>query len=149
MNIGAGRVVPQDDVRLDQAMNDGSFAANEVFQRAVEGVLERGAGLHLIGLLTEKSSHGSIDYPLALFRLAKMKDVKQVYLHMIFDGAAPSLAAPCLLEKLEKMIGEIGVGQIVTGIGRGIALDRDGNYAKIKRTYDAFVTGVGQPYPER
>jgi 2,3-bisphosphoglycerate-independent phosphoglycerate mutase len=41
-------------------------------------------------------------------------------------------------------VDEIGIGQIVSGVGRGIALDRDGNYAKIQRAYDAFVTGVGK-----
>ena len=66
MNIGAGRVVLQDDVRLDQAMQDGSFYSNEILCRAIEGCpAPRDANLHLIGLLTEKSSHGSIDYPLA------------------------------------------------------------------------------------
>lgn len=49
-----------------------------------------------------------------------------------------------LLEKLEEQVEEIGVGQIVSGVGRGIALDRDGNYAKTKRAYDAFVFGVGK-----
>ncbi|MCI0477153.1 MAG: hypothetical protein L0Y55_12970, partial [Anaerolineales bacterium] len=66
LNIGAGRVVLQDDVRLDLAMQDGSFYTNEIFLRAIHQTKQRGASLHLIGLLTEKSSHGSIDYPLAL-----------------------------------------------------------------------------------
>ena len=68
-----------------------------------------------------------------------------MYLHVIFDGrsTAPG-SAPALLEKLEKQVEEIGVGQIVSGSGRGIALDRDGNYAKTKRAYDALVLGVGR-----
>lgn len=150
MNIGAGRVVPQDDTRLDQAMSDGSFESNEIFQGAVDRVLASGAHLHLIGLLTEKSSHGSIDYPLALLRLAKKKGLQRVFLHLIFDGRSTEPgSAPALLEKLEQQIAEIGVGQIVSGVGRGIALDRDGNYAKIKKAYDALTAGVGQVYPER
>ncbi|MBE3040752.1 MAG: phosphoglycerate mutase (2,3-diphosphoglycerate-independent), partial [Chloroflexi bacterium] len=69
----------------------------------------------------------------------------KVYLHVIFDGRSTEPgSAPALLEKLEMQVDEIGLGQVVTGIGRGIALDRDGNYAKIKRAYDAFVTGVGK-----
>jgi 2,3-bisphosphoglycerate-independent phosphoglycerate mutase len=70
MNIGAGRVVLQDDVRLDLAMKDGSFYRNETLCRTIHQVKERKVRLHLIGLLTEKSSHGSIDYPLALLRMA-------------------------------------------------------------------------------
>jgi 2,3-bisphosphoglycerate-independent phosphoglycerate mutase len=145
MNIGAGRVVLQDDVRLDLAMKDGSFYTNETLCRAINEVKQRNASLHLIGLLTEKSSHGSIDYPLALLRMAKANGLSQVYLHIIFDGRSTEPgSAPVMLEKLESQVEAIGVGRIVSGVGRGIALDRDGNYAKTKRAYDAFVFGVGK-----
>ena len=147
INIGAGRVILQDDVRLDQAMQDGSFYTNEVFQKTINDVKKRGTSLHLIGLLTEKSSHGSIDYPLALLKMAAENDLDKVYLHVIFDGRSTQPgSAPALLEKLEKQVREIGVGQVVSGIGRAYALDRDGNYAKIKFTYDAFVSGIGKKW---
>lgn len=145
MNLGAGRVILQDDVRLDMAMKDGSFFTNEVFLQTINEVKQRGKNLHLIGLLTEKSSHGSVDYPLALLRMAKEHGLDQVYLHLIFDGRSTEPgSAPALLEKLEKHIEEIGIGQVVSGVGRGIALDRDGNYAKIQRAFDAFVSGKGR-----
>ena len=145
MNIGAGRVVLQDDVRLDLAMKDGSFYTNETLCRTIHEVRQRNASLHLIGLLTEKSSHGSIDYPLALLRMAKAADLSQVYLHVIFDGRSTEPgSAPAMLEKLDSQVEEIGVGYIVSGVGRGIALDRDGDYAKTQRAYDAFVFGVGK-----
>ena len=144
MNIGAGRVVLQDDVRLDRAMQDGSFYTNETFVRVIEDVKRSGASLHLIGLLTEKSSHGSIDYPLALLRMAKERGLEQVNVHVIFDGRSTEPgSAPELLEKLEAQIEEIGVGRIVGGVGRGIALDRDRNYAKTQRAFDALVLGSG------
>jgi 2,3-bisphosphoglycerate-independent phosphoglycerate mutase len=145
MNIGAGRVVLQDDVRLDLAMQDGSFYTNEILCRAIKDARQRGASLHLIGLLTEKSSHGSIDYPLALLKMAKENGLDKVYLHIIFDGRSTKPgSAPALLEKLETQVGEIGIGQVVTGVGRGLALDRDGNYGKIQRAYEALVSGVGR-----
>jgi 2,3-bisphosphoglycerate-independent phosphoglycerate mutase len=145
MNIGAGRVVLQDDMRLDLAMKDGSFFTNEVLVRAIRETKQRGANLHLIGLLTENSSHGSIEYPLALLRMAQADDLRRVYLHVIFDGRSTEPgSAPARLEHLERQIEEIGVGEIVSGIGRGLALDRDGNYAKTKRAYDAFVSGSGK-----
>jgi len=147
MNIGAGRLVLQDDVRLDLAMKDGSFYTNETFLQAVEGALQKKRSLHLIGLLTEKSSHGSVDYPLALLKIAKAKGLQDVYLHLIFDGRSTEPgSAPALLEKLEGWMAEIGAGLIVSGVGRGIALDRDGNYGKIKRAYESMVTGAGQHY---
>jgi len=147
MNMGAGRVVLQDDVRLDQAMKDGSFYTNEIFVHTMDEVKRHNASLHLIGLLTEKSSHGSIDYPLALLRMAKAHGLTKVYLHIIFDGRSTEPgSAPALLEKLERQVEQIGIGQIVTGIGRGIALDRDGNYGKTKRAYDCFVFGEGRKW---
>lgn len=145
MNMGAGRVILQDDVRLDQAMKDGSFYTNETLCRVIEKVRQRNTNLHLIGLLTEKSSHGSIDYPLALLRMAKEKGLNNVYLHLIFDGRSTEPgSAPAMLEKLEKQMEAIGLGQIASGLGRGIALDRNGNYAKTKIAYDAMVFGNGR-----
>ncbi len=145
MNIGAGRVVLQDDVRLDLAMQDGSFFTNAILCKAITSVRARKKSLHLIGLLTRKSSHGSIDYPLAILKMAKEKGLKEVYLHVIFDGRSTEPgSAPALLEKLECQMDALGIGQVVTGMGRGIALDRDGNYGKIERAFQALVLGVGK-----
>jgi 2,3-bisphosphoglycerate-independent phosphoglycerate mutase len=147
MNLGAGRVVMQDDVRLDMAMQDGTFYSNEIFLKTIHEVKQRSRHLHLIGLLSEKSSHGSIDYPLALLRMAKDNGLEQVHLHLIFDGRSTEPgSAPILLEKLERQMEAIGIGDVVTAVGRGIALDRDGNYAKIQHTFDALVFGKGRHY---
>jgi 2,3-bisphosphoglycerate-independent phosphoglycerate mutase len=145
MNIGAGRIILQDDVRLDQAMRDGSFYTNDILYNTIREVKQRGRNLHLICLLSEKSSHGSIEYPLALLRIAKDGSLQQVYLHVIFDGRSTEPgSAPELLEKLDRQIAEIGIGKIVTGMGRSIALDRDRNYAKTQRAYNALVYGIGR-----
>jgi 2,3-bisphosphoglycerate-independent phosphoglycerate mutase len=147
MNIGAGRVILQDDVRLETAMQDGSFYTNEVFLQTIDDVKCHGKNLHLIGLLTEKSSHGSIEYPLALLRISKALGLNRVYLHLIFDGRSTEPgSAPALLEKLECQLDKIGIGQVVSGVGRAIALDRDGNYAKTQRAFDAFVSGKGKQW---
>jgi 2,3-bisphosphoglycerate-independent phosphoglycerate mutase len=150
MNLGAGRIVLQDDVRLDLAMKDGSFYRNGVLCHALDEVKRRNTSLHLIGLLTEKSSHGSIDYPLALLRMAQVSGLRQVYLHLVFDGRSTEPgSAPAMLDRLERQVQEIGVGQIVSGVGRGIALDRDGDYNKTRRAYDALVFGAGKPCAAR
>jgi len=146
MNLGAGRVVLQDDVRLDAAMQDGTFYSNTTLLQAIDHAINNKSKLHLIGLLTLKSSHGSIDYPLAILKMAKDRGLKDVCLHIIFDGRSTEPgSAPSLLEMLDEKINAIGVGQIVSGIGRGIALDRDGNYAKTQKAYNAFVFGNGRP----
>ena len=143
-NLGAGRVVAQDDVRMDAAIRDGSFRTNPVFLKMIDDARHSGA-LHLLAYLTEKSSHGCIDYPLML---AEMADgVDQVYFHIIFDGRSTEPgSAPALLRTLEEKLRVIGRGVIVDGVGRGIALDRDGNYGKIQKAYEAMVLGKGTAY---
>jgi 2,3-bisphosphoglycerate-independent phosphoglycerate mutase len=77
--------------------------------------------------------------------MAREHGLDQVYLHMILDGRSTEPgSAPALLEKLEYAIEEIGIGNVVTVVGRGIALDRAGNYAKTQRAFDAFVHGKGR-----
>ena len=143
-NLGAGRVVAQDDVRMDRAIRDGSFKQNPVFLKAIEDARTSGHALHLIAYLTHKSSHGCIDYPLML---TEMAEGVPVWLHIIFDGrsTAPG-SAPDLLKELEEELGRIGRGQIADGVGRGIALDRDGNYEKIRKAYEAMTLGRGTQY---
>ena len=143
-NLGAGRVVAQDDVRMDAAIRDGSFRSNPVFLKLIEDA-KRGGALHLLAYLTEKSSHGCIDYPLMIAEMAE--GVQDVYFHIIFDGRSTETgSAPAMLRNLEEKLRVIGRGQIVDGVGRGIALDRDGNYGKIKKAYEAMVLGIGTTY---
>lgn len=143
-NLGAGRVVAQDDVRMDAAIRDGSFRTNPVFLKMINDARQSGA-LHLLAYLTEKSSHGCIDYPLMLTEMAE--GVEEVYLHIIFDGRSTEPgSAPALLRSLEEKLRVIGRGVVVDGVGRGIALDRDGNYGKIQKAYEAMVLGKGTAY---
>ncbi len=145
MNMGAGRLVWQDDVRLDAAMLEGTFYSNSVFLQTLEHVSLHHSKLHLIGLLSEKSSHGSIAYPLALLRMAKNAGLEQVYVHLIFDGRSTQPgSAPAMLCELEQKVASIGCGRIVTGMGRALALDRDGNYARTQIAYEALVHGRGR-----
>ena len=143
-NLGAGRVVAQDDVRMDAAIRNGSFKTNPVFLKTVEDA-RKGGALHLLSYLTEKSSHGCIDYPLMLVEMAE--GVEEIYLHIIFDGRSTEPgSAPAMLRSLEERLEKLGRGRIVDGVGRGIALDRDGNYAKIQKAYECMVLGKGTQY---
>ena len=146
--IGAGRTVLQDDARIELAIEDGSFFKNPVFLSAFAETNARNGALHLIALLSEKSSHGSISYPIALLRLAKEHQVKKVFVHTIFDGRSTKVrSAVGFLEKLQNEMNALGIGKIATGIGRGFALDRDGDYRKTKQAYDALAFGKGQKIP--
>lgn len=146
-NLGAGRLVMQDDVRLDTAVKDGSFQENPVFLAAIDHAKKNHSALHLLAYLTYKSSHGCIDYPLSICEMAKTAGLTDVYFHIIFDGRSTEPgSAPQLLAELDARLEAIGLGRIVDGVGRGVALDRDKNYNKVKRAYDAMVDGVGAQY---
>ncbi|MBQ1406423.1 MAG: phosphoglycerate mutase (2,3-diphosphoglycerate-independent) [Oscillospiraceae bacterium] len=144
-NLGAGRIVAQDDVRMDSAIKDGSFRKNPVFLHTINAAKEEGSALHLLSYLTLKSSHGCIDYPLMLTEMAE--GVDKVFLHIIFDGRSTEPgSAPQMLRDLDEKLAAIGRGVIVDGVGRGIALDRDKNYAKVRRAYEAMTLGKGTSY---
>lgn len=146
-NLGAGRCVMQDDVRLDAAVKDGSFQKNPIFLSAIDHAKKNGSALHLLAYLTHKSSHGCIDYPISICEMAKAAGLERVYFHIIFDGRSTEPgSAPALLCELDAKLEEIGLGRIVDGVGRGVALDRDKNYDKVKRAYDALVDGAGIQY---
>jgi len=145
MNLGAGRVILQDEVRIQQAINSGIFAENAAFHRTIEEAQARGGEVHLLGLLSDKSSHGSLNYVLELLKLARRKKLDRVFVHFITDGRSTQPAsAPTMLRQVGKQIREIGVGTVTTLIGRGLALDRGGNYIeKTQAAYRALVLGDG------
>ena len=79
--------------------------------------------------------------------MARDNGLDRVYLHIIFDGRSTDPgSAPALLAETDEKLSAIGVGRIVDGVGRGVALDRDKNYDKVKRAYDAMVEGAGTRY---
>lgn len=142
INLGAGRLVFQDDVRLEAAVRDGSFQQNPVFLEAIGRCRRSGRALHLLSYLTHKSSHGSIDYPLSICEMAK--GLPEVYLHVIFDGRSTEPgSAPEMLLALDRRLAEIGGNfRIVDGVGRGLVLDRDQNWKNVGRAYDALTDGA-------
>ncbi|MGN1164119.1 MAG: hypothetical protein ACI4S4_04835, partial [Candidatus Ornithospirochaeta sp.] len=141
MNIGGGRTVVQDDIRIDNAIKNGEFDSNPVIRAAIERTKEKGGALHLITYLTYRSSHGSMDYGVKIASMSHQMGQDNVFLHIIFDGrSTENGSAPKLLEELEEKLDEIGTGYIVDGIGRGLVLDRDKNYDRVKMAYDLFTS---------
>ena len=148
-NLGAGRCVKQDDIRIDLAIENGDFNKNEAIVEACKKAKQNNKALHIISYLTYKSSHGSIEYAIQIVKAAKDEGVDDIYLHIIFDGRSTEPgSAPKLLEELEERLQEIGAGMVVDGIGRGFALDRDQNWTKVKKAYDVMVNGSGTQYKE-
>ena len=151
MNLGAGRVVVQDDVRIQRAMESGTFMENPTFNKAIDEAKMRNGSLHLLGLLSGASSHGRLDYFLELLKLPKSKGLGEVFLHLFTDGrSSPPGSAPNFLLRVQEEMERIGIGMLVTLVGRGLALDRGGDYQKKTRSvYNALVLGEGIPVPYR
>jgi len=144
LHLGAGRRVILDRVKIDKAIQDGNFFKNEAFLWAMEGAKKNNKNLHLLGIVSHYSSHGTIRHLFALLRLAKDLGLKDVYVHSLIGrrGEKPESGA-AYIEKVEKMCHQLSVGQVVTVMGRFWALDREENWDRVEKAYRALIYGEG------
>ena len=143
-NIGAGRVVYQELTRITKSIQDGDFFTNPEFTGAVEHCKANGSALHIFGLMSPGGVHSHNTHIYALIELAKRAGLDKVYVHCFMDGrdVPPESGKDCIAE-LQAKLDEIGVGVIATIEGRYYAMDRDNNYDRVKKAYDAIVYGEG------
>ncbi len=143
-NMGAGRVVYQELTRITKSIQDGDFFENEALCKAIKKSVESGTSLHLMGLMSDGGVHSHNTHIWAIVELAKRLGQDKVYLHCIMDGrdVPPTSGKDYVAEAIEKM-NEIGVGKVATVTGRYYAMDRDNNWDRVKKAYDAFVFGKG------
>jgi 2,3-bisphosphoglycerate-independent phosphoglycerate mutase len=140
LNIGAGRIVPQELVRISDAAEDSSLFANPGLLEIYQTVQKRGSKLHLIGLCSEGGVHSHLDHLLALLDMAKLQGIAQVCIHAITDGRdTPPTDAQYSIQRLQDHIDRIGTGQIVTLCGRYFAMDRDRRWERVQQAYDCFT----------
>ena len=145
LNLGAGRVVYQDIVRISRSIRDGSFEANEVLNRVMDRAVENGGALHLLGLVSDGGVHSHQEHLEALLRLASRKGLRDVAVHAVLDGRDTSpYAGYGFVERLLRSMEEIGVGRIATVGGRYYAMDRDKRWDRTQRAYEAIVHGRGE-----
>jgi 2,3-bisphosphoglycerate-independent phosphoglycerate mutase len=149
LHIGAGRVVPSDRLRIERAIADGGFSRNPAFRWAMEGARRDGASLHLLGIISFYSSHGSVEHLKALLRMAKQVGVPRVYVHGMLGrrGEKPESGA-IYVEDIEAECSTLGVGRFVSLIGRFWSLDREQNWDRIEKSYRWLVHGKGRHVPE-
>ncbi len=141
MNIGAGRLVEQDVIRISRSINDGTFFKNAAFLEAIRHVKKRNGNLHLMGMISDgMSPHSDPDHILALLILARNYGIKNVYIHLFTDGRdSPRYASLKLVEKLER---ELKNGEfIATVMGRFYAMDRKKKWERTEKAYDALTLG--------
>ena len=140
LNLGAGRVVPQELVRISNAVEDSSLFHNEVLVNICEQVRSSGGKLHLIGLCSEGGVHSHLNHLLGLLDLAKLNAIADVCIHAITDGRdTPTTEGINALTRIQEYTEKIGIGQIVTISGRYYAMDRDRRWDRINRAYQVLT----------
>ena len=144
MNIGAGRLVEQDSVKITKSIKNGTFAKNSAFLGAIRHIHKMNSAVHLIGLLSNgQSPHSDPRHLSALLDLCRKNGLKEVYLHIITDGRdSPKFAALKLINELEKK--HLGEYRVATVMGRFYAMDRTKKWDRTKKAYDALVHGEGR-----
>jgi 2,3-bisphosphoglycerate-independent phosphoglycerate mutase len=144
LHIGAGRKIYADRVKIDRAIADGSFFANEAFAAVMEAAQNTASALHLLGVVSFFSSHGSLNHLFALMDLAKQKGISNLFIHAMLGrrGEMPESGAS-YIKRIEEKIAEIQLGKVVSVIGRHWSMDREGNWDRIEKTYRMLVYGEG------
>jgi 2,3-bisphosphoglycerate-independent phosphoglycerate mutase len=149
LNLGAGRVVKQDILQIDDAIADGSFFENEPLVAACAHVASGVHTLHFMGLLSTGGVHADLEHLTALLDLARRRDVERVAVHAFTDGRdMPPTSGLGLLDRLLQAIDERGLGVIATVIGRYWAMDRDKRWERTRVAYEALVSGAATTVTE-
>jgi 2,3-bisphosphoglycerate-independent phosphoglycerate mutase len=149
LNLGTGRVVMQDLSRINKTIDDGAFSNNQTIQEAFDYAEAHKTNIHLLGLFSSGGVHSHMNHLFSLLRIAQMRDLKNIYIHLISDGrdTAPKVILHDL-NKLEQVMAETGVGQIASVMGRYWAMDRDKHWDRIQKAMDVLTTGNGLQSPD-
>ena len=144
LNIGAGRVVYQDLVKINKSIADKSILNNKEIVSAFTYAKESGKAIHFMGLTSNGGVHSSLEHLYALCDIAKEYGLTKVYLHCFMDGRdVPPTSGKDYLAELYKKCDEIGVGEIATVMGRYYAMDRDNRWERVVKAYKAMTEGEG------
>ncbi len=148
LNIGAGRVVYQDLVKINLAIKDQSFFNNEPLKASMQYAFQNNKALHLIGLLSDGGVHSSNKHVYALCDMAKSMGLKNVYIHAFMDGRDTDPKSGLgFIQALEQHITNTGSNAKIASIcGRYYAMDRDKRWERIKLAYDLLMHAQGQKY---
>ncbi len=144
LNIGAGRVVYQDLVKINKACQNNTLLENKEVKAVYDYAKESGKALHFMGLLSNGGVHSSIDQLFAFLTVAKQYNLDKVYVHCFMDGRdTDPKSGKGFIEQLQKHMQQT-TGQIASVIGRFYAMDRDKRWDRVKVAYDLLVNGEGE-----
>ena len=144
-NLGAGRIVYQDLVRINRAIEEGAFYRNDALLLACRQASEGGGSLHLMGLVSDGGVHSQVGHLDACLELARREGVARVLVHAFMDGRdTPPRSGIEHMGRVERRLGEKGLGRIATVCGRYYAMDRDKRWDRVGLAYAAMVKGEGR-----
>ena len=145
LNIGAGRIVYQNLLRINMAINDGSFYENQVISSIMSKVKANNSALHMIGLVSDGGVHSHLNHLFALLDTAKQKGLNRVYIHVITDGRDTlSDSGAGYVKDLQHYIDSINLGFIATICGRFYAMDRDNRWDRTEKAFRLYTLGEGR-----
>ena len=149
-NIGAGRIVNQELLRISKMVRSHEFAKNKTLIATMEHVKAQGSNLHFIGLASDAGVHSSLNHLYALLALARETGVSadRVLVHNFSDGRDSSPTSGInFCRQIETKMQEIGVGRIASVVGRYYAMDRDNRWDRVERAYRLLTEGEGYHVP--
>lgn len=140
LNLGAGRIVPQELVRISNAVKDQSLLQNPALVKICQEVRSRNKKLHLIGLCSDGGVHSHLTHLFGLLDLAKSQGITEVCLHVITDGRDTNTHDGIkVIAEIEENIKQKGIGRISTIIGRFYAMDRDHRWDRVQKAYEIMT----------
>lgn len=144
LNIGAGRVVYQELVRINKAIREKQLDNNSVLRDTIRYVKETGKKLHLIGLVSDGGVHSHIDHLKGMLNILKDQEVPNVFIHAFTDGrdTDPRSGAGFIQELRDHL--KISTGKLASAIGRYYSMDRDNRWERVELAYDLLVKGEGK-----
>ncbi|MBH55315.1 MAG: phosphoglycerate mutase (2,3-diphosphoglycerate-independent) [Opitutaceae bacterium] len=138
-NIGAGRIVDQEVVRITKAFESGSIRGNPTLQSAFDRV-KAGGRFHLLGIVSDAGVHGLLEHLYGLLVEAKATGVAQAYIHAFTDGRdTPPKSGLSYIRQVEKKCAELGIGKIASVCGRFWSMDRDNRWERVSKAYRMLV----------
>ena len=144
LNIGAGRVLYQDLVKINKAIKEGTIAQNPEIKSAFEYAKNSGKAIHFMGLTSDGGVHSSLDHLFALCDLAKAYGLEKVYIHCFMDGRdTDPRSGKGFIQQVEDHCKQ-SAGVIASIVGRYYAMDRDKRWDRVKVAYDLLVKGEGK-----
>lgn len=139
-NIGAGRIVDQELVRINKALRLCQVKANPVFAAAVERVKAKGTRFHLMGIVSDAGVHGMLDHLYGLLEILQEEEVPEVCIHAFTDGRDTSPTSGIeFIRQVEQKCQEIGLGRIATVCGRFWSMDRDNRWDRVEKAYNCLT----------